>query len=131
MNEPPKFRVVLPTGQKTKPYSRAKITAAVESGKLPRDAVVEVDGSSCGIVNFCEGKPSAAPVVLTEQTSKKYKLMRLCGGGLLVAGAITAILNADEYGVKEGLPMFLTIGLCLAGAITLGVGWALSWWHHA
>ena len=48
------YRIVLPSGRKTKPYSRAKIAAALESGKLPPNALIEIDGSSISVSAFVE-----------------------------------------------------------------------------
>lgn len=59
MPEPQKFRVRLPSGQATKPYSKAKITSAVEAGKLPLDAVVETPNGEMGIQDFCFGDSPA------------------------------------------------------------------------
>ncbi len=78
MNEPTKFPVILPSGQKTKPYSHAKIKAAVEGGKLPLDASVESpDGAEVMPINdFCFGrtkKPSPPPPAPVRQPAPDGK----------------------------------------------------------
>jgi uncharacterized paraquat-inducible protein A len=67
---------------------------------------------------------------LTEQSAKKYKLIRLAGIVVLLASVAIGIIGADEYGAAEGFNTIAAgIGLAV-GIILLIVGNALTWWHH-
>lgn len=78
MPEEIKFRVRLPNGQMTKPYSKAKITAAVEGGKLPLDAQVESPERDrvMPIQEFCFGaRPSPSPAAAPSQASNQEQTL--------------------------------------------------------
>jgi len=84
MSELPKFQVVLPSGQKTKPYSREKISAAVSAGKLPIDSIVLTMYGEVPIQEFCMGRSpvrktsppvaTAAPPVAKPKSDGKQKM---------------------------------------------------------
>ena len=81
---PEDFKVILPSGQRTKPYSREKITAALHSGKIPADAMVQTPSGEIGVQEFCMGRTPAqkaappvaapAPPVAKPKSDGKQKM---------------------------------------------------------
>lgn len=71
-------------------------------------------------------KTQVQKTVLIEQTSKKFKLIRLAGLGQLLLAVVAAVLLMEHETASQ------VVGFTLAatGLATMTYGWALSWWHH-
>ena len=53
MTDEPLFRVTLPDGRQTKPYTRRKIREALTQGRIPAQAVVALNDLNIPIEEFC------------------------------------------------------------------------------
>lgn len=68
--------------------------------------------------------------VLIEQSAKKYKLIRGVGILILLATAVFAAANSDNFGTSDGIATIVSgIGFVL-GILVFGIGMLLTWWHH-
>ena len=117
MNEPAKYRVTLPTGQKTKPYSRAKITAALEAGKIPGDATVDVDGSSVDIRSFCTAVARQPSTSEPTATAVKRKPSR----------RNEEVVLTTHPAMFRNNPILFVVAVALI-AVGIGLVFLLIWW---
>ncbi len=88
------YRVILPNGDKTKPYSKAKSSQAFDAGKIHPDAVVDVDGSRIDVGKFCETKRKAKPKPSKRMTLEMYDCPK-CGAS--IAAESSASVFECEY----------------------------------
>jgi hypothetical protein len=70
---------------------------------------------------------------LIEKTSKRYKLMQVIGGLLIVVGALAAgaVMQIDTSGRGESLAAGIGLTVSGGGFALYLVGASLAWWHHA
>jgi hypothetical protein len=123
MTEPTRYRVVLPKGKKTKPYSKAKISAALDDGKVPPDSIVEVDGSSIGISRFCNGPTVSHDASLMAPLTRARKKSN---GGETNTGE--SILHTSQPAMFRNRPVLFLVYLILIAAYGLGFILFLIWW---
>jgi hypothetical protein len=126
MTEPTRYRVVLPNGKKTKPYSKAKISAALEDGKLPPDSIVEVDGSSIGISRFCKGPTVTHDAVADVLMAPLPRARKKSKGGKTNTGE--SILHTSHPAMFRNRPVLFLVYLILIAAYGLGFILFLIWW---
>jgi hypothetical protein len=67
---------------------------------------------------------SKAPIITTEQTSKRHKGMQLAGAAVMCLGMVSCAAGAGSG--KAGVGMFVFF----VGAIMYVVGRFGAWWHH-
>lgn len=72
MSDEETFRVLLPNGDCSKPYSRVKIEKAFSAGQIPKGSTVNVNGTIISISDFVNGE--SIPVATKRQKEFATKL---------------------------------------------------------
>lgn len=105
MTTEPLFKVLLPDGKHTKPYSKAKIRAALKAGQISNKSSVEVDGTMVGIRDFCKKS--------TVQAVHRSKVKTGTGEEILY-DASPAMFRNNPVGFILSVVLILAVGLGLA-----------------
>lgn len=75
------------------------------------------------------GNPNKIKVVLTEQTSKKWKIIKLIGGIITAVGIYFFFSGYAAGGFKNGLTI-IGFNLSFVGIVIFIIGKIGAWWSH-
>ncbi len=67
------------------------------------------------------------PLLLVEQTERKYTAIRCVGIGVLIGSFSAGYATITEFG--DGKTVLTAIGT-IVGIMIFGIGAGLSWWHN-
>lgn len=114
------FRVILPDGKKTKPYTRSHIIAAHDRDAIPSEAKIAMGDTLITVADFCREQLRADKRTLSEARKPWHLSTTLLGmwGLLVLIGSPFAILAgmqndigwlaaAGVAGISAGLVMFV------------------------